>query len=150
MQSSDLKVVVNSVLILLKHELLAKNIQVFLLAPYSEYRTMLDPIQIEQVLLNVIKNSIEALLIKPHRVLKIKLHYNAKNKLILDISDNGPRISSHVQEKIFIPFFTTKHSGSGIGLSLSKQIMRNHNGDITYIEQLKKHTTGSCFRFMFS
>ena len=52
------------------------------------------------------------------------------NEIIIEVKDNGPGILKDVQDKVFIPFFTTKPSGSGIGLSLSKQILRLHNANI--------------------
>jgi two-component system, NtrC family, nitrogen regulation sensor histidine kinase NtrY len=56
---------------------------------------------------------------------------NTDGRVVLTIKDNGPGMDADTLEKIFIPFFTTKESGSGIGLSLSRQIIRLHNGNIT-------------------
>jgi signal transduction histidine kinase len=56
---------------------------------------------------------------------------NPDGRVVLSVADNGPGMDSETVEKIFIPFFTTKESGSGIGLSLSRQIIRLHNGNIT-------------------
>jgi len=56
---------------------------------------------------------------------------NPDGRVVLTIKDNGPGMDSDTLEKIFVPFFTTKESGSGIGLSLSRQIIRIHNGSIT-------------------
>ena len=65
---------------------------------------------------------------------------------MLDIEDSGSGIAKHVIEQIFVPFFTTKNKGSGIGLSLSRQIMIQHGGDLTYID---KESSGACFRLAF-
>ncbi|GAB2935486.1 sensor histidine kinase [Rheinheimera gaetbuli] len=150
MQYSDLKAVINNVLQLLKKQLVENGVRIYLhCAEHEVYKTNFDAAQIEQVLLNIIKNGIEALESTLERAIHIKLYYNNKNKLFLDITDDGPGIPPHVQEKIFIPFFTTKPNGSGIGLSLSKQIMRNHNGDLLYVDESTDSKTGACFRFIF-
>ena len=61
----------------------------------------------------------------------MKAHIGNRGQILIEITDNGEGIPIEVQEKIFIPFFTTKESGSGIGLSLSQQIMRQHKGIIS-------------------
>lgn len=65
---------------------------------------------------------------------------------LITVSDNGDGILPEVQDKIFVPFFTTKPSGSGIGLSLCKQIMNRHGGNITVQSAVGK---GSCFTLLF-
>jgi len=57
--------------------------------------------------------------------------FYTENDTIIQVEDNGIGISSDIIEDIFVPFYTTKENGSGIGLSLSKQIMQNHNGTIS-------------------
>jgi two-component system, NtrC family, nitrogen regulation sensor histidine kinase NtrY len=85
---------------------------------------------IEQVLINLVKNSIHALDNVKKKKIKLKAFINNNGRRIIHVVDNGQGIIKEVGDKIFIPFFTTKTSGSGIGLSLSKQIMRVHNGNI--------------------
>jgi two-component system sensor histidine kinase len=65
---------------------------------------------------------------------------------LITVSDNGEGILPEVQDKIFVPFFTTKPSGSGIGLSLCKQVMNRHGGNITVQSTVGK---GSCFTLLF-
>ena len=91
----------------------------------------IDEQLIEQVLINLIKNSIHALDGRPDPEIELKAFFNKRGRVTLQIIDNGKGILPDVLDKIFIPFFTTKPSGSGIGLSLSKQIIRLHNGSIT-------------------
>ncbi len=86
---------------------------------------------IEQVLINLLKNSIHALNNQPNGNIKLIAYMNKRGRITLQVIDNGPGILKDVLDKIFIPFFTTKPSGSGIGLSLSKQILRLHNATIT-------------------
>jgi two-component system, NtrC family, nitrogen regulation sensor histidine kinase NtrY len=86
---------------------------------------------IEQVLINLLKNAIHALNGKPSGKIQLLGFINKRGRITLQVIDNGPGILKDVLDKIFIPFFTTKPSGSGIGLSLSKQILRLHNATIT-------------------
>jgi two-component system nitrogen regulation sensor histidine kinase NtrY len=90
-----------------------------------------DKSQIEQVLINLVKNSIESLRGIKNPQLAISSFKNDKNKSVIAVTDNGPGISTEIQDNIFTPFFTTKENGSGIGLSLSRQIMQLHDGKIT-------------------
>lgn len=86
-----------------------------------------DPKLIEQVIINLVTNSIQAISNKGHIVLK---GYEKDNRIILEVEDNGKGIPEKELNEIFIPFFSTKKEGSGIGLSLSKQIMSLHGGTI--------------------
>jgi two-component system, NtrC family, nitrogen regulation sensor histidine kinase NtrY len=86
---------------------------------------------IEQVLINLLKNSLHALMGRPSGKIQLLGFMNKRGRVTLQVVDNGTGILKDVLDKIFIPFFTTKPSGSGIGLSLSKQIMRLHNGTIS-------------------
>lgn len=88
-----------------------------------------DENQLSQVLLNLLRNSMQALEGKEEG--KISIHVQQNERLSIDIEDNGPGIPPEIQEKVFIPFFTTKSEGSGIGLSLCKQIIRLHKGHLT-------------------
>ncbi len=93
-----------------------------------------DENQISQVLINLLKNAIQAVESKANPSIKIRAGFQAHRPQIA-IIDNGTGISEAVQEQIFIPFFTTKENGSGIGLSISRQIMRNHGGNIRLVSQ---------------
>ena len=65
---------------------------------------------------------------------------NQRGRVIIQVADNGPGISPEALASVFIPFYTTKVEGSGIGLSLSRQIMRQHGGDITVTSVPNEHT----------
>ncbi|MCT4614515.1 MAG: ATP-binding protein [Marinifilaceae bacterium] len=86
---------------------------------------------IEQVIINLMTNSIHALTKTENAELNISAYLNARGRICIRVCDNGQGIIKEVLDKIFIPFFTTKPTGSGIGLSLSKQILRLHGGTIT-------------------
>ncbi len=90
-----------------------------------------DPDLLEQVLLNLLMNSIQALDGKTGGQIILSAQLEEKGKISIRVEDNGLGIPKDIQEKIFIPFFTTKESGSGIGLSLSRQILHSHQALIS-------------------
>lgn len=95
---------------------------------------MADSEMIEQVLINLVKNAIQALEScedKPQKQVFLFAKQDEKSKPFIVVRDNGSGIEKEAIDRIFIPFFTTKKNGSGIGLSLSRQIMRQHKGSIT-------------------
>lgn len=84
---------------------------------------------LSQVLVNLIKNSIQSLEGYPDGTISLSAFQT--EQFYIEVTDNGPGIPADLQEDIFVPFFTTKATGSGIGLSLSRQIIRNHGGDLS-------------------
>lgn len=91
---------------------------------------MADTELIEMVLLNLVKNAKEALKNQEQKRILLKGFKSSENHTLVQVVDNGPGIPPHVQEKIFIPFFTTKKEGNGIGLALSRQILQMHRGNL--------------------
>lgn len=83
-----------------------------------------------QVMTNLLKNASEALIHTAQPAIHVNLFRDRLNRICIEVTDNGPGMDEEVAEKAFVPFFTTKESGSGIGLSLCKQILRLHGGDI--------------------
>lgn len=83
---------------------------------------------IEMVLINLLKNSREALINRDEPKIEMIARLDANQRVLLEIKDNGPGIIPEAQDRIFIPFYTTKKTGSGIGLALSRQIMQLHHG----------------------
>jgi two-component system nitrogen regulation sensor histidine kinase NtrY len=98
-----------------------------------------DAAQIQQVLINLIKNASESFSSQADRLITINA-YHTDNLTIIDIQDNGDGIEPEAVENIFIPFYTTKKTGSGIGLSLSRQILQQHNGQLTVESEVGKGT----------
>ncbi len=92
-----------------------------------------DKSHIQHIMLNLMKNSIDSLseTVLQKRNILLKAFYNDAGKVVLQVSDNGKGILPEIIDQIFVPFFTTKEKGSGIGLSLSRQIMHLHHGTIT-------------------
>src|SRR5688572_2609622 len=125
-----LKDVVEKVAQLMKPELKKTKIS-FHCECSSEYLTIQADVEmIEQVLINLLKNAIEALSETENPQLELIGHYD-ESTVKIQVIDNGPGIIKEAVEHIFVPFYTTKRTGSGIGLSLSRQIMQMHNGSIT-------------------
>lgn len=104
-----------------------------------------DPDLIEQVLINLIINAIHALKNIENPSLKILAIKGGNNRVSISVSDNGHGIKPDIMEKIFVPFFTSKKEGSGIGLSLSREIMRLHKGNITVRSKPDQETTFTLF-----
>lgn len=88
-----------------------------------------DEGQISQILINLIKNALQA----GAKHIDISARMGKDDEVIIDVSNDGTPIPVSAQEQIFVPFFTTKKEGSGIGLSISRQIMRNHDGTISLL-----------------
>ena len=97
---------------------------------------------LSQVIINLLKNACEALLLENVEIPKLSVSlYKEQNTVKIEITNNGPGIPAEIREQIFVPFFTTKEDGSGVGLSLSKQIMLKMNGDILLNSSKEKYTT---------
>ncbi len=106
---------------------------------------------LEQALINIVKNALRAVGKTEHPAIKLKGAIDDAGHAFIDVEDNGPGIKPSVIDKIFVPFYTTSkqngnESGSGIGLSLSRQIMRLHSGTLTVVKSEKGSTV---FRFRF-
>jgi len=95
-----------------------------------ELELFADENLISQVLLNLLKNALEAIASNPDGRIHIAAQYAANMRPEICVMDNGPGIPNEIIEQIFVPFFTTRENGSGIGLSLSRQIMRLHGGSL--------------------
>jgi two-component system, NtrC family, nitrogen regulation sensor histidine kinase NtrY len=117
--------------LLMEEELKGNHIEFQASVEPKQLQTTADEQLLEQVLINILKNSIYALRGRKDATIKLLAFFNRRGRFTIQITDNGPGILPDVLEKVFIPFFTTKPSGSGIGLALSRQIMRLHNGTIT-------------------
>jgi signal transduction histidine kinase len=89
-----------------------------------------DPGLIEEVLINLVTNAMQALSGCAEGKISVRALLDGRGRVIVDVTDNGPGITPEQLGKIFVPFYTTKPSGSGIGLSLCRGIMRMHRGTI--------------------
>ncbi|MDA3955001.1 MAG: ATP-binding protein [Bacteroidales bacterium] len=139
---AKVKEVFDDIQMLVQEEIKAKNVEYSISIMPESLEFNADTELIEQVLINLIKNAIHALESTDLPVLQIKAFYNKRGRVTIQVIDNGQGILKDVLDKIFIPFFTTKPKGSGIGLSLSKQIMRLHSGSITAKSEIEEMLDG--------
>ncbi len=105
-----------------------------------------DPDLVDQILINLIVNSIDAVKHVENPQIRLRAFLNKNSRMIVEVSDNGCGIKPDRMDKIFMPFYTSKDNGSGIGLSLSRQIMHLHKGNISV---RSKPDEGSVFTLTF-
>ena len=127
------------------------DIFIHILPPSTEIYMQADRVQIEQVLINLVRNAREACnavewdeCIGPR--IEVSVFHHPEWRVAISVADNGEGILPEVLDKIFVPFFTTKEGGSGIGLSLCRQIMHLHGGSIT---ATSTPGNGTCFTLLF-
>lgn len=138
----------NRVYTLMNPEFEKAQVELVLRLPANEVSTVADLELLEQVLINLLKNALEALSGEERSLMK-KVNLSAKSAdglTTISVSDNGPGITARQIENIFIPFYTTKKDGSGIGLSLSRQILRMHKGSL---EVRSEEGKGAVFTMKF-
>ena len=111
-----------------------------------EQEILADQNLISQVLLNLVKNALEANEDNPDGQIRIVTGTDTNNKPEICVIDNGPGIPEENIDEIFVPFFTTRQTGSGIGLSISKQIMRVHGGNLK-VKSIPGKETVFCLSF---
>lgn len=111
----------------------------------EDFELMADTEQIAMVLINIIKNAVESVESRLNPQIRIRT-FEIDEQKIIEIADNGSGIEPEALEKIFIPFYTTKKTGSGIGLSLSRQIMQMHGGNLKVSSKVGE---GSKFLIIF-
>ncbi len=142
---TDINGMINHLITFMKPEFQKHHIHVQSPDPNIKIHTDIDSEMIEQVLINLILNAIQALQETKKKEINITTSQTKLNTFII-ISDSGNGIKPEYLDQIFIPFFTTKKEGSGIGLSLSRQIMQLHKGSITAHSELEN---GSTFTLKF-
>lgn len=99
-----------------------------------------DPDLIDQVIINLLLNAIDAVKDVDSSNVSLIAYNNQNNRTIIEVADNGTGIKPDIIDKIFMPFFTSKKHGSGIGLSLSRQIMHLHKGSISVKSKINEGT----------
>jgi nitrogen fixation/metabolism regulation signal transduction histidine kinase len=125
----NLKITIENVLKIFDSEFKSKNIKTHL--NIAELNLNADEKMLERVLVNLLTNSMNALIRADKKEISIETQY-LNNRTVIRIQDSGEGINDKIQDKIFLPFFTTRQNGSGIGLTLAKSIMEAHNGYIVY------------------
>lgn len=135
-----LKELLEEMALLHKKELTDHAINIKVEVDPASLIVLADKTMIEQVLINLIKNAIQSFDEQLNKSIELRAYVSDKGNSVISVKDNGAGIDDEAIEKIFIPFFSTKKAGSGIGLSLSKQIMRQHEGNITVKSKLGEGT----------
>lgn len=130
-QIFSIEALFQQILTLMRKQLESNNITVISKVSPESLELTADPELVEQILINLVLNAIQALRERPAATLRLNAFMDSGGRVVLEVIDNGPGMMKEVQEKIFIPFFTTRKEGSGIGLSLARQIMRLHRGSIS-------------------
>jgi two-component system, NtrC family, nitrogen regulation sensor histidine kinase NtrY len=134
-KSVPLGLLLENTITLINIEPIDKKIQIDWELNPTDLEISADKKQISQVLINLIKNSLEALKNNESGLIQLKGDINKNGRAQVSVTDNGPGIPEDLMDKIFVPFFTTKESGSGIGLSLSRQIMLLHGGSLKVVSK---------------
>lgn len=129
-----------SIRMLMECRLTEENIQFNLDYRGSKQEFIGDEKLLTQVMINILNNAADALSETEDKRISIHVSENSQGKLIIETADNGKGIPAEELDKIFIPFYTTKENGSGIGLSLSRKIVRLHRGSISVVSQPKVET----------
>lgn len=131
---------------LMQPNLTQKNIDVEIILIEPLLSVEIDVGLIEQVLINLILNAIDAVKNKPDPKIVLSAYTDNDSKIIIKLADNGSGMSEEIMDKIFVPFFSTKKNGNGIGLSLCKQIMLVHKGSI-FVQSVENEGTAFYLRF---
>jgi two-component system sensor histidine kinase TtrS len=142
----ELDRVIRGILILLKFEVQEAGVTIEYYPDYRTCKVMVDKIQIDQVLINMVRNSMEAIRHSKITDGQIAIHTRLlpKDRVEVTVADNGPGIDADMVGKIFSPFQTSKEKGMGIGLSLSRRIIEAHGGKLWVDED---YQNGALFGF---
>jgi two-component system, LuxR family, sensor kinase FixL len=105
---------------------------------------LVDRVQVQQVLINLMRNAMEAMRDSARRELTVRVAPNAKGEITIEVADTGPGIAEDIAAQLFQPFITTKPGGMGIGLSISRRIVESHGGRISVERNVEG---GATFRF---
>jgi nitrogen fixation/metabolism regulation signal transduction histidine kinase len=131
---------------LMQPTLAQKRIEMEIVLKDPSLDLKVDTNLVEQVLINLLVNAIEAVKDKPEPRIVLSSHTLPNNKVVIKVTDNGSGMPAELLDKIFVPFFSTRKNGSGIGLSLCKQIMLLHKGNI---QVHSVEGTGTAFSLQF-
>ena len=126
---------------LAKHQHPSPNICITLEEVQEDLMAFADESMLTQVLTNLLKNAVQAIGVSQEGEIRLRASVDAQESVRIEVSNNGPKIAPEIAEQMFVPFFTTKTEGSGIGLSLSKQMMRLNGGTLTLLPYRNEWTT---------
>lgn len=135
--------IINSMLLLFDYEIKKTGIVLQVQASERPIEVFVDEIQIQQILVNLVKNSLDAIVESAQRDGRIDILITQQGgELVISVVDNGPGVSAESQAKLFVPFYTSKAKGVGLGLSICKHIAAVHGGSLSY---KPSRSGGACF-----
>ncbi|MDN4502472.1 ATP-binding protein [Alteromonadaceae bacterium BrNp21-10] len=120
----------NSVQTLVAQELTENKISLNVDVQPQALDVNIDVDMLEQLLINLLKNAQQALVGIPQAQIILRAFLNRRGHVVIEVADNGPGIANDLAQKVFVPFFTTKKDGSGVGLALTRQVMIAHGGSV--------------------
>ena len=118
---------------LAKHQHPLTHVRITLEEVQEDHMAFADESMMTQVMTNLLKNAVQAIGATQGGEIRLRAYCDATDTVCIEVSNNGPKIAPEIAEQMFVPFFTTKEEGSGIGLSLSKQMMRLQGGSIVLL-----------------
>lgn len=146
METVDVLSILQRVRVLMDDVIASKRIAMEIQAPDDGLAVHLDPRQLEQVLINLVRNAAEALADTAQPLITVRATRDERRRVMIQVIDNGPGIDPAHIDNIFVPFFTTKRGGSGVGLSISRQLVQANRGFIT---AKAAEPRGSVFTMLF-
>ena len=126
---------------LAKHQHPLTHVRITLEEVQEDLMAFADESMLTQVMTNLLKNAVQAIGEEKNGEIRLRAYCDESESVRIEVSNNGPQIAPEIAEQMFIPFFTTKEEGSGIGLSLSKQMMRLQGGSIALLPYRDEWTT---------
>ncbi|SFH11728.1 sensor histidine kinase [Pontibacter chinhatensis] len=141
MSRFDVGELLREIKLLLREQFARHQVDLQVQSPRDNMLLTADRSMVEQVLINLVKNAMEAVHEQPDGQVLLRAALDERSRVTIAVADNGPGMTEEAMAKIFIPFFSTKKAGSGIGLSLSRQMMRLHKGTISVQSELGQGTT---------
>ena len=126
---------------LAKHQHPSPNVRITLEKVSEDLMAFADESMMTQVMTNLLKNAVQAIGKVEEGEIRLRAYVDAQDIIRIEVANNGPKIAPEIAEQMFIPFFTTKEEGSGIGLSLSKQMMRLQGGNVSLLPYRDEWTT---------
>lgn len=144
-ESADINQLIRGLMHLLRDEAIRRDVIVRTHLAVNLPRTLCDPVQIQQVLLNLATNGMDAMAtVDGLRELIITSEYKDSREILIKVEDTGSGMDADTTAKIFVPFFTTKPHGAGLGLSVSRSIIEAHDGKLW---ATASHSRGTVFQF---
>jgi len=133
-KSHKLNDIVGRVTQLVTHDWGDKNITFERDFTTDTFEIYVDTDMVEQVLINLLQNAEQAVTERKEAKVSMRARLSKRGRVVVDVADNGPGIPAELASKIFVPFYTTKREGSGVGLALTRQVMIAHGGSVTAAE----------------